>query len=269
MALVQQISTCKMTNMNYKQLCKEYEEIVPVKMLEKTFNVRIQSYKDQHKYSKLFNKNCEQNIKNFFKFDQLEAETQGIKDDKEFIEKFKNLFYSKAEKYYKNEEYPNIELFINIIIHLTENLAPWSIFFCLTPSGIRILKSVFQSDRIAMITLSLWLTQIWLLNQYDNLFFRKEFFSFLPTVVTMKGIRYYFQQAITRGGLAALKEFLISYYRMFDKTEANILALQQSEEEKSTEINQEISEKNIKRSKYKERKSQRKKKRQSRRKLRY
>ncbi len=262
MALVKSSFTCNLPSIDYKQLCKEYEEIVPVKMLEKTFNVKIQSYKDQHKYSKLFNKNCEQNVKNFFKFERIEAETKGIKDDKQFIEKFKNLFYSLSEKYYKNEEYPNIELFINIIIYLTENLAPWSIFFCLTPSGIRIIKSVFQNDKIAMITLSVWLTQIWLLNQYDNLFFRKEFFNFLPTVVTLDGIKYYFQQLITRAGLAKLKTFLISYYKMFEKNEE---ITEEITEEKSPEISQDISEKNIR--KYKKRKSQRKKKRQSRRKL--
>jgi hypothetical protein len=259
MSILQPSITCNVSGINYKQLCKEYQDIVPVKMLEKTFNVNIQSYKDQHKYSKLFNKNCEENVKNFFKFDQLQAETQNIKDEKEFIKKFKNFFYTYSEKYYTNTKNPDIELFINVVIYLTENMVPWSIFLCATPSGVRILKSVFRSDKVAFITLSLWLTQIWLLNQYDNLFFRKEFFSFLPTVVTLEGINYYFQQAITRGGLIGLKKYLTSYYNMFNKNEETV-----------PEINQELSETNIRRSikKYEDRKSQRKKKRQSRQKLR-
>lgn len=262
MTLVQQSPTCKISNIDYKQLCKNYQDTIPINMLQYTFGVKITTYKDQHKYSKLFNKNCEENLKNFFKFDQIQEAAKNIKDDKEFIKTYSNYLnlYYYAEKYYKNPDNPYLEIFINTIIFLTENLAPWSIFFCATPAGIRIIKQVFQNDKIAVITLSVWLTQIWLLNQYDNLFFRKEFFSFLPTVVTLNGIKEYFKQAVIRASLIGLKKFLVSYYSMFDpsvKEEESVETVQ------IIENKQDSARKSIR--KYEVRTSQRKKKRQSRR----
>lgn len=260
MSLVQSSPTCKITNIDYKQLCKEYQEIVPINMLQHTFGVKITTYKDQHKYSKLFNKNCEQNLKNFFNFEQIQAATKDIKNDKDFIKIYSQYLYNVSERYYKNPENLYLELFINTIIFLTENLAPWSIFFCLTPAGIRIIKQVFQNDKIAVITLSVWLTQIWLLNQYDNLFFRKEFFSFLPTIATLDGIKEYFKQAVIRAGLIGFKNFLLSYYKMFDS----------SINEELVEIVEQKDDNRVRKSirKYEVRTSQRKKKRQSRRKSR-
>jgi hypothetical protein len=249
----------KISCIDYKQICKEYQDIVPVNILQKTFNVKIQSYKDQHKYSKLFNKNCEQNIKNFFKFEQLQAEIQDIKNESEYIEKFKNFFYTNlvTEKYYDNIEDPDRELFINLSLFLLESSVPWSVFFCFTPSGIKLIKKVFQSNREAVITLSIWLTQLWLLQQYDTLFFRKEFFTFLPTILPMDGIKKYLREAIIRVSLINLKNYILSFYNMFDKKDEIV-------------IEEILPEKDVGKSikKYEKRKAQQKKKRQSRQKLR-
>jgi hypothetical protein len=253
----------KLSCIDYKQLCKEYQDIVPVKILEKTFNIKITSYKEQHKYSKLFNKNCEQNIKNFFRFEQLEALIKNIKDEDDYIETFKNFFYTNlvTEKYYDNIEDPDRELFINLVIFLTEVLVPWSIFFCLTPSGIRLVKKIFKNNKEAIITLSIWLTQLWLLEQYDTLFFRKEFFTFLPSILPMEGIKKYLREAIVRLGLFGVKKYILSYYNMFEPSV-------KEQELEIVEINEQKDEDRARKSirKYKERTSQRKKKRQSRRK---
>jgi len=250
----------KLSCINYNQLCKEYQDIVPVNILEKTFNIKILSYKDQYKYSKLFNKNCEENIKNFFKFEQLQQAIQNITDENEYIETFKKFFYTNlvTEKYYNNIEDPSRELFFNLIIFLIESAVPWSIFFCLTPSGIRLIKKVFQNNREAVVTLSIWLTQLWLLQQYDTLFFRKEFFTFLPTILPMDGIKKYLREAIIRVSLIKLKQYILSFYNMFEKKDEEIV------------IEEILPEKDVRKSikKYEERKVQQKKKRQSRRKLR-
>lgn len=261
MSNIQPNPICKIKSINYKQLCKEYEDIVPVKILEKTYNVTIKTYKDQYKYSKLFNKNCEQNIKNYFNFDQISKEVENVKDNKEFIQIFSNSFYSNlGEKIYKNDTNKPLELFVNITIYLTESLAPWSIFFCATPSGLRLLKQVFQNDKVAIVTLFVWLNQIWLLNQYDNLFFRKELFDFLPTVITEQGIRMYFKQIFIRAGLIGFKKFLLSIYSMFEPT--SIIVEIQEEKEVI-----DVKEKSIK--KYEQRRSRRKSKQQSRQKKKF
>lgn len=260
MSIVKPSVSCRISNIDYKQLCKEYQDIVPVNILQKTFNIKIQSYKDQHKYSKLFNKNCEQNIKNFFKFEQLQAEIQNITDEGEYIKKFKNFFYTNlvTEKYYNNTEDPDRELFINLSIFLIESAVPWSVFFCLTPSGIRLIKKIFQNNKEAIVTLSIWLTQLWLLEQYDTLFFRKEFFTFLPTILPMDGIKKYLREAIIRVSLIRLKNYILSFYNMFEKKDEEII------------VEEILPNKDVRKSikKYEERKSQQKKKRQSRRKLR-
>lgn len=96
-------------------------------------------------------------------------------------ELFKNEYY---ENLYKVIMPIKFKTFMETIAFFAENTMSWSNYLMFTKNGRKMFLDIFQKPNkaLALANLLVMLKSIWLLSSYDDGFFRKEFFQFLPSV---------------------------------------------------------------------------------------
>lgn len=120
---------------------------------------------------------------------------------KKLLENCKNLmelFHS--EKYMKNLEdiynyIPrefetadiNLEIVLNIAVYLSSFLITWTNYLILYASGRKMITDIFtvkgtKSKLLALANIYIVLQTVWVMSQYDEVFFQKELFSMLPDI---------------------------------------------------------------------------------------
>jgi len=94
---------------------------------------------------------------------------------------FHNEYY---ENLYKVIMPVKFKTFMETMAFLAENMMSWSNYLMFTKKGRAMFLDVFQKPNkaLALANLLVMLKSIWLLSSYDDGFFRKEFFQFLPSV---------------------------------------------------------------------------------------
>jgi len=94
---------------------------------------------------------------------------------------FHNEYY---ENLYKVIMPVKFKTFMETMAFLAENVMSWSNYLMFTKKGRAMFLDVFQKPNkaLALANLLVMLKSIWILSSYDDIFFRKEFFQFLPSV---------------------------------------------------------------------------------------
>ena len=97
-------------------------------------------------------------------------------------------FYKSAPNYFSTGKDTKIDKeskqFFNFIIYLSTNTMSWSQWLVLTPQGRDMVTSLFyrKSRFMALVNLFCLLNTVFISSGYDDVFFRKEFFAFLPSI---------------------------------------------------------------------------------------
>jgi hypothetical protein len=157
---------------------------------------------------KYFKDNCEELVNSYY--------------DKEYKSSAADRMVKMMVPTYVKHSSKLLENIINIMLYAPLNVVSWSSYLKISPEGRNIFANLFLKRKysIAFANLFVIFLTVYIKSGYDDEFFRKEFFSFLPNIEELiKGtilenvfLRFMASQITT-------KTFLYLYYKIFMKDE--------------------------------------------------
>jgi len=200
--------------------------IPPPSLLKTVFQLeQVPNKKDQEKYAKIYEKNCKELVTKYLNriykkkiYEQCLDKSRDLY--KQFI-KSKFVWSGSSDNHFKQF----VETLF-VYFGITNTCLNWSQWLLLTDEGQHLLNLLLKGKNIqkiyALATLQVYIVQIYIASGYDDIIFRKEFFSILPAIEPLlkdnpllnAAILIFLQKGYGLVFLNSLKKIMIEHYKV-------------------------------------------------------
>ena len=158
----------RLTDKAVDEICNKKNIKITDEMLKKVFDVEI-TKNNRPKWVKRFHQNCEKLVRLF-------------QDSKYVSDIHSSIFYIIPKEIEAKNK--STEILMNFVVWCVSMGLSWSDYILSFPSGQKIFREVFEKTTRAKALVNIFalLMTIYITSGYDDLIFRENFFSFLPTI---------------------------------------------------------------------------------------
>lgn len=201
----------RLTDSAVDEICNKKTIKITDEMLKKVFHVEI-TKNNRPKWVKRFHQNCEKLVRLF--------------QDSKYVSDIHSTIFDIIPKEIEAKN-KSTEILMNIVVYSIGMGLSWSDYILSFPSGQKIFREVFEKTTRAKALVNIFalLMTIYITSGYDDLIFRENFFSFLPTIQKVAQDQVWYQlfmdkvkylmaaQITTKSFLAFFQKFVFTEVR--------------------------------------------------------
>ena len=201
----------RLTNHLVDEICNKKTIKITDEMLKKAFDIEI-TKNNRPKWVKRFHQKCEKLVRLF--------------QDSNYVSDIHSTIFDIIPKEIKDKN-KSSEILMNIVAYCISMGLSWSYYILAFPSGQKIFRDVFDPEKItrakALINIFALLMTIYITSGYDDLIFRENFFSFLPTIKNVAQDQAWYQAFMAKVQSLALAQIttkaFLAFFQKFVFTE--------------------------------------------------